>query len=232
MNVAGRSRGCSTCLRRRVKCGKALCLQRSRKSELNSLQEENRLICSRCIRCGFGCNGPNGTTFAEGKFLKSRRTSNRIAVSTRGTLGMWTLGMWTRLLVNYLSAPLKGIDFEIYICYTRKPIRGGLVDLALQNVRLSDILTARTSNGQIFYQTVLSFAIIYFRHIVRTSLYYRLGVCHIFSGTETTKSGTIRVRNAIHVTKSFCRLSGVIGVLRAHWSKALFKTYDWTGETT
>jgi hypothetical protein len=60
---------------------------------------------------------------------------------------------------------LIGNEFEIYICYTRKFIRrGGLVDLALQEVQLSDIITAGTTpaNGQIFHQAFLSFALIVF----------------------------------------------------------------------
>ncbi len=64
-----------------------------------------------------------------------------------------------------LSTSLIGNEFEIYICYTRKFIRrGGLVDLALQEVQLSDIITAGTTpaNGQIFHQAFLSFALIVF----------------------------------------------------------------------
>lgn len=63
-----------------------------------------------------------------------------------------------------LSVSLKGMEIEIYICYTRKYLRGGPVDLALEEIQLSDVITAGTptANGQIFHQAVLSFAIIFF----------------------------------------------------------------------
>lgn len=64
-----------------------------------------------------------------------------------------------------LSALLRGNEFEIYICYTRKHLRrGAAIDLALQQTQLSEIITAgtTTANGQIFHQAILSFGMILF----------------------------------------------------------------------
>ena len=53
---------------------------------------------------------------------------------------------------------------EVFICYTRKYLRGGPVDLALRESQLSDIIKAgtTTANGQIFHQAFLSFAVVFF----------------------------------------------------------------------
>lgn len=60
----------------------------------------------------------------------------------------------------------RGMESDIYICYTRKLVRRGApIDLALQEMQLGDILTAGTAianNRQIFHQAVLSFAVIVF----------------------------------------------------------------------
>lgn len=57
VNIAGRSRGCSTSRRRRVKCDK------------------KRPICNRCERLGFECSGPKGVAFIDHrKSLKSLRS--------------------------------------------------------------------------------------------------------------------------------------------------------------
>jgi hypothetical protein len=64
-----------------------------------------------------------------------------------------------------LSASLTGNKLEICISYSRKFLRrGGAIDLALQEVQLSDLLTAGTiaANGQIFHQAFLSFSLITF----------------------------------------------------------------------
>ncbi|RDW59441.1 hypothetical protein BP6252_12528 [Coleophoma cylindrospora] len=57
------------------------------------------------------------------------------------------------------------MEFNIYICYTLKHLRRGApLDLALQEMQLSDIAAAGTTkaNTQIFHQTLLSFAMILF----------------------------------------------------------------------
>ncbi len=93
--------------------------------------------------------------------MKSRRTVKRLPVSTRCATGD-TDSAYRQLP---LSVSLIGNEFQICICYTRKFIRrGGLVDLALQEVQLSNIIAAGTTaaNGQIFHQAFLSFALIVF----------------------------------------------------------------------
>ncbi|RDW65186.1 hypothetical protein BP5796_09878 [Coleophoma crateriformis] len=57
------------------------------------------------------------------------------------------------------------MEFNIYICYTQKHVRRGApIDLALQEMQLSDIVAAGTTkaNTPIFHQTLLSFAMILF----------------------------------------------------------------------
>ncbi|PGG96400.1 hypothetical protein AJ79_09595 [Helicocarpus griseus UAMH5409] len=56
VNVAGRSKGCSTCRQRRVKC------------------DEHRPICVRCEKGGFKCDGPKEVRFIKGTIVKSRRS--------------------------------------------------------------------------------------------------------------------------------------------------------------
>jgi Fungal specific transcription factor domain len=131
------------------------------KSELNSLQDESRPVCSRCQRCGLECEGPKDITFVEGKIVKSRRTEKPATFSTRGDCEDTDY-------VDHqipLSASLRGNEFEMYICYSRKHLhRGGAIDLVLQKTQLSEIIPAGTptANGQIFHQAILSFSIILF----------------------------------------------------------------------
>lgn len=148
VNVAGRSKGCSTCRRRRVKC------------------DEQRPVCGRCLKCGFECGGAKETTFVEGYIVKSRRTDRRTAASVaRNVADTDPAGRQLSL-----SASLKGNPIEIYICYTRKHLHPtGVVNLALEGLQLSDIMAlgtisaeTMTANSQIFPQAFLSFAMIYF----------------------------------------------------------------------
>lgn len=62
------------------------------------------------------------------------------------------------------SLSLSGHEVDIYLCYALKHLRGGPVELALHGVQRNDIIAARgtTSDGRIFYQTILSFATIFF----------------------------------------------------------------------
>lgn len=75
-------------------------------------------------------------------------------------------GDWAYLQIAVPASPgLRGLEIETYVCYARKYLlRGGPVDLALQELRLSDMVTAgtNTGNGQIFQRAVLSFVIIFF----------------------------------------------------------------------
>lgn len=96
------------------------------------------------LECGFKCAGPNDFSFVEDKILKFRLIVKRIAMSMRDDVGHANLADHQL----YLSAPLNGIDFEIYICCTRKHIRRGVVHIALQDMQLSDILIAGTITGK------------------------------------------------------------------------------------
>ena len=95
------------------------------------------------LECGFKCAGPNDFSFVEDKILKSRMIIKWIAVSMRNDVGHANLADPQLSL----SAPLKGMEFDIYVCCTRKHIRRGVVHIALQDVQLSDILIAGTTSG-------------------------------------------------------------------------------------
>ncbi|KAK6523168.1 hypothetical protein TWF694_006063 [Orbilia ellipsospora] len=133
-----------------------------RKSELTSSEDETRPVCRRCQRCGFECDGPKDTTFIEGKIVRSRRTEKPVEPSVPGDPG--DQNAINRQVVA-LTAPLKGNQYDMYICYTRKHLRrGGAIDIVLDTTQLSDIIIAGTtpSRGQLFHQTILSFGVILF----------------------------------------------------------------------
>lgn len=163
VNIGGRSRGCSNCRRRRVKCGKLHVLQIPQQTKLTPFQDENRPTCRRCLRCGFECGGVKETSFIEAKILKSRRNEKWTTVPS-------CCDTTTNDCPDYetptpLAVTLKWVDIHIYICYAKKYLlRGGPVDLALQELHLSDLISAGTSteSTQVFHRAVLSFAIIFF----------------------------------------------------------------------
>jgi hypothetical protein len=100
------------------------------------------------------------TTFIEGTIVKSRR-------SQKGQAGSMSSTVETESAGHQLHPPASlGVnEFEAYICYTRKHfLVDGVVGVALRDVRLSDIVTSRTtiSSNQVFLQAVLSFAVIVF----------------------------------------------------------------------
>ncbi|EPS35490.1 hypothetical protein H072_11071 [Dactylellina haptotyla CBS 200.50] len=60
---------------------------------------------------------------------------------------------------------MKGNEFDMFICYTRKHLRrGGAIDLVLDNTQLSDVIIAGTNptKGEMFHRTILSFGTILF----------------------------------------------------------------------
>jgi len=92
--------------------------------------------------------------------VASRRTVKRTSLSSRCDAGDADSADQIPL-----SMSLRGFEIEIYICYSRKHlVRGRPIDLALQEIQLSDITTPGTStaSGQIFPQAALSFALISF----------------------------------------------------------------------
>ncbi|KAF8863060.1 hypothetical protein BDZ45DRAFT_147613 [Acephala macrosclerotiorum] len=144
VNVAGRSKGCSTCRKRRVKC------------------DETRPVCNRCLKSGAECDGAKGIAFVEAKIVKSRRTVKRTAVSPSSSCDSGDTDH-----KSPITPSLKGNEIEIYICYTQKyGLRGALMDLALQEGHLTDVIPAETTttipNDRIFQVAILSFSVIYF----------------------------------------------------------------------
>ncbi|KAF2679469.1 hypothetical protein K458DRAFT_375001 [Lentithecium fluviatile CBS 122367] len=158
VNVGGRSKGCSTCRRRRVKC------------------DETRPVCNRCQRHGLGCDGPKDTVFIVGNIVGSRRRRNAAVTSpSRNARSKSPASLRIDVrerIANRLMAiapPLKGNEFEVYICYSRTQLRSGAaIDLAMQKTHLSDLVTAGThpsitnNNTQTFPRAILGFATILF----------------------------------------------------------------------
>lgn len=138
-----------------------LCFKGVRNFELNSSQDETRPICNRCQRCGFECDGAKGITFVEGTIVKSRRTIKRAPEST--AYEVEDTDSAERQVPP--SPSLRGHEFDLSICYSRKYLRrGAAIDLAMQKMQLSDITTAgmATENGHIFPPAILSFGVIIF----------------------------------------------------------------------
>lgn len=160
VNIGGRSKGCSTCRKRRVKCGR-LCGFASAglcSSHTDSFKDETYPICLRCQRCGFECNGPRDITFVEGKIIKSRRSSN--LPTGHGEQD-------TDFLVYQIPRfnLLGSNESEIYICHALKHLRrGGIIEVTTRNIKYTDIIPARATahSGRISHHAILSFAIIFF----------------------------------------------------------------------
>ncbi|KUJ12635.1 uncharacterized protein LY89DRAFT_785948 [Mollisia scopiformis] len=151
VNTGGRSRGCSTCRRRRVKCG-MIYPARIIPRLADIIRDETRPICKRCERCGLECSGAKEVRFVnQGAVSKFKRAH----ISARHD----------RAAVIPSSPDLRGFDIQVYISYTsRVLLRGGPVDLALQELHLSDIEAASdsTSDQFILHRAILSLAIIFF----------------------------------------------------------------------
>ncbi|KAI4955257.1 hypothetical protein J4E91_001115 [Alternaria rosae] len=157
VNVAGRSKGCSTCRRRRIKC------------------DETHPTCQRCEKAGLKCDGPQSIVFVQGKIVTSRRSQklkSKAANPPKTTA-------WKRQEVEESTSespeyrfdlPVlrpKLNDKEVYICYARRHLLpNGPIDLGLQELQTSDIVmenyTAEGGSGRLFVQAALSFATLFF----------------------------------------------------------------------
>ncbi|KAF3904880.1 hypothetical protein ABW20_dc0106900 [Dactylellina cionopaga] len=151
VNVGGRSKGCSNCRRRRVKC------------------DETRPICQRCQRCGFECDGPRDITFVEGTIVKSRRSERTTTLSApaRPVLksGVVDAGPADRQVTLPAQLKPRGDEVEIYICYSRKNLRrGAAIDLVLEKTHPSEVVATGVteSDNKIFHQAILSFGTLLF----------------------------------------------------------------------
>jgi hypothetical protein len=164
VNVGGRSKGCSTCRSRRIKCGKFSISEEPKLAipDLNSPPDESQPVCRHCERCGFECTGTRDITFVQGKIVNSRRTEKRRNVAMRYNAGN---NNSTDLQI-LPSVSMKGNEIEVYICYFREHriLRGGPVALALQQLQPKEVISAGTNTAtrQIFPQAVVSFATVFF----------------------------------------------------------------------
>lgn len=110
-------------------------------------RDENRPVCGLCQKCGFICNGPRDIVFVEGKIPKSRTTVDRTTILAKyATANTHTADH--QIAVHF---SLKVNETEVYLCYSLKHIRGGPVDLALQDTQLTDLLTAGTRLLEMYF---------------------------------------------------------------------------------
>ena len=164
VNVGGRSKGCSTCRQRRVKCGKPQYPAfKPLKSEANCLLDETTPVCLRCKKRGLDCNGVKSTTFVHHKSVKLESNASaqeECSIRRRESLS---------------PAPhthMKGFETQIFISYARQHLfRDGPVDLALQELHINDIQAANDSISDhlLLHRAILSLAIIFFGHHERMS---------------------------------------------------------------
>ncbi|KAH7070277.1 hypothetical protein FB567DRAFT_217434 [Paraphoma chrysanthemicola] len=179
VNVGGRSKGCSACRRRRVKC------------------DLTQPVCLRCQRAGLDCDGPRqDLAFVEATIVPSRRkvehsgsgasshvsspeagpsATTQIEIGGQAGINVGSLtdvsvpNMETPSALQLMSLPsgLRDKPQEVYIMFTRKFIaEGGPVDLALRELQSRDITrleTSRTADCETAHlRAVLSFATIVF----------------------------------------------------------------------
>ncbi|OJJ45967.1 hypothetical protein ASPZODRAFT_17397 [Penicilliopsis zonata CBS 506.65] len=138
VNVGGRSKGCSTCRQRRVKC------------------DETRPVCQRCQKGGLACEGPRETAFIQGTIVKSRRR-----MKEDQTEGGQTSTRRPDPPLNEIIAISPPSQVDVYICFSRRYLRrGAAIDLALQKMSPSELVAS--TNTRIFPQAILSFGSILF----------------------------------------------------------------------
>ncbi|KAF2022349.1 hypothetical protein BU24DRAFT_43513 [Aaosphaeria arxii CBS 175.79] len=115
VNVGGRSKGCSTCRRRRIKCDQA------------------RPICERCRRHGLACDGPRDLTIVEWRTLEPVTT----AIKPGGPAFRRLQGSIDIHIPRFATPSIN--EREIFIAYTRrKLLPNGPIDLGLQHMQLSE----------------------------------------------------------------------------------------------
>ncbi|KAL2072577.1 hypothetical protein VTL71DRAFT_11920 [Oculimacula yallundae] len=180
VNVGGRSKGCTTCRKRRIKC------------------DEEHPTCLRCRKSGLECDGPiKEATFIVGKIIKSRRSSKGtdkdsdrgsppcqgVDKSRRSSKGS-SKGSDQELSPCPSDLPrvslLGSSEFETYLCYALKHLRhGGTIELTTRTIKSTDIVPAptmaATHYGQISHRAVLSFAAIFFGSQHRQAEITRMG---------------------------------------------------------
>ncbi|KAL6408576.1 hypothetical protein AUP68_08436 [Ilyonectria robusta] len=144
VNIGGRSKGCSTCRRRRVKC------------------DESRPICRRCQRWNFECDGPRTTTFIHAESVtSSERLVERTGSATLGGRSASDLANPRPLLQRALGV----VGFDVFICYTRDHLlRGGFIVSVIADIEPLDILRSESivAHRRVSHQALLSFVTILF----------------------------------------------------------------------
>ncbi|KAF1837014.1 hypothetical protein BDW02DRAFT_566428 [Decorospora gaudefroyi] len=149
-NVGGRSKGCLTCRKRRVKC------------------DETRPICLRCTKAGLSCEGPKGTVFIQATIVKSRRSQKPVATPKEpGTTNSdSTLVSLKKPQISIPDVRFRHQENEVYICYMRHHLLpNGPIDLSLQDLRASDIISpipSTNAHSPIFAPAALTFATLFF----------------------------------------------------------------------
>ncbi|KAF2816878.1 uncharacterized protein BDZ99DRAFT_3630 [Mytilinidion resinicola] len=157
VNVGGRSKGCSNCRRRRVKC------------------DERRPICVRCERIGISCTGVKETAFIDtnirfqfdgrGKdlVLPSRKTANNNFQAPE-------LGIPISRTLSY-----SAVQDDFCILYTRDQIlRGGPIELASELVQ-EMIPSQQTKYSRILESAVMGLSMSFFGSQHRDSRLAHLG---------------------------------------------------------
>ncbi|KAK4206333.1 hypothetical protein QBC37DRAFT_393521 [Rhypophila decipiens] len=139
VNVGGRSRGCSTCRKRRVKC------------------DESHPICRRCQTLNLECHGARGISFIYHEPAGPIKTDTR----TRTT----PTALSEEAPVLQLSATPRTVGFDVYIRYTQAHLqRNGLIESTLTDIKAADLAPPGTpvASRQVSHQAIMSFATILF----------------------------------------------------------------------
>jgi len=81
--------------------------------------------------------------FITGTIVQSRRSQTKAITPPNGNARRDIVDRRPAHARMSITPPLKGDEFEIYICYSRTHLRpGAAIDLAMQNHRLDDLVTA------------------------------------------------------------------------------------------
>ncbi|KAH5426705.1 hypothetical protein HBI47_117570 [Parastagonospora nodorum] len=149
VNIGGRSKGCSGCRRRRIKC------------------DENRPTCMRCQKAGLKCDGPKDFTFVDATIVASRRRPKQTQGLPSPTPSI--ASSEASVSVRSMTPPIRmlGDPQEICIMFTRSHLaQGGPVDITLQELQSKDLPLLETNSATAcrtaHLRTVQSFATIFF----------------------------------------------------------------------
>ncbi|KAF2183204.1 hypothetical protein K469DRAFT_215531 [Zopfia rhizophila CBS 207.26] len=142
----GRSKACSNCRRRRVKC------------------DETRPTCNRCRKLGLDCDGPKDATWIieTGRFSSKPQSCSANQPRTPHRSG---LQLVQRSSPIYASLPLSAFEDNIYMSYARQYLlRGGPIELAYEIAEPDMQALASTDNQRLtlLRSALFSLAVTYF----------------------------------------------------------------------